>query len=57
MDRALELSLFREVIDRRAQWLQSQPWDWAAALLLGAVHKWPQYRLLRLEPLGRDRHG
>jgi hypothetical protein len=56
--KAFEQDAIRSAVDRRAEWKLAQGWDWDAAVALGRVqHSMESYQLVRMEPLGRDRHG
>ena len=57
-DRAVEQEETRAAVERRAEWVQAQPWSWDGAVALGRVqHKYEPCQLVRCEPIGSDRHG
>ncbi|EOD07349.1 hypothetical protein EMIHUDRAFT_448575 [Emiliania huxleyi CCMP1516] len=56
-ERAAEHPSLRASLERRAEWYEAHDWAWEPAMLLGRLQCWPPHRLLRWEPLGRDRHG
>ena len=56
-ERGSDLGLIRTVVDRRAEWLQVQPWSWDVAAALGRVQGFATCKLIRPQPIGRDECG